>query len=126
MTENEKTYIGRIINTIHNTNIYENTRKLEIVKYRSLFCYILHKDLNYTLFTIRDYLNSRGKKINHSSIIHNIRLFEEFKKSNPDMLDTRDKILTKIYPKYLLLKRIKNIEDLDKIEQINNCINSYE
>ncbi len=122
----KETYIGDYINNHFNTNIYENKRTNEIVQYRSLFCYMLHKDLNLTLHSIKEHLNSKGKKINHTSVLHNVRLFEKFEKTNPSLNITRVKILCKLDPKFLLLKRIQNIDDKEKIEQITNCINHYE
>jgi hypothetical protein len=34
--------------------------------------------------------------------------------------------MTRIDPKYLLIKMIENIEDISKIEQITNCVNYNE
>lgn len=122
----KETYIGVCINNLCSTNIYENKRTQEIVDYRSLFCYILNKDLKLTLHKIRDHLNSKGKKMTHATVLHNIRIFEEVRKRKPNLNDLRFEILGSIDPKYLLLKRIENITDKEKIEQITNCINHYE
>jgi hypothetical protein len=122
----KETYIGNCINTICNTNIYENKRTQEIVDYRSLFCYILNKDLKLTLHKIKDHLNINGKKMNHATVLHNVRLFEDVRKRKPKLHDLRFEIMGSIDPKYLLLKRIENIKDQEKIEQITNCVNHYE
>ena len=123
---NNEEQVGRAINTIYNTNIYENRRTKEIVEYRSLMCYILHKDLKLTLYKVRDHFNSKGKKLTHCSVIHNVKLFDEFRKSNNTFEETRDKILSEIDPKFMLIEKIKEIQETNKIEAISNCVNYYE
>lgn len=122
----KETYIGTCINSICKTNIYENKRTQEIVDYRSLFCYILNKDLKFTLHSIKDHFISKGKKMSHCNVYHNVNLFNEVRARKPHLNDVREQILESIDPKYLLIKMIENIEDKEKIEQIINCINHYE
>jgi hypothetical protein len=119
-------YVGDSINLIYATNIYENSRNQDLVDYRSLCCYILHKDLKMTLYAVRDHFNRNGKAMNHCSVLHNVKLYNEVRSRKPHLDSARDMILGKLDPKYSLLKRIENIDDEIKIEQITNCVNHYE
>ena len=119
-------YICDTINSLLGVNIYENRRTQDLVDIRSMACYILHKDLKYTLHKIKDHFNSKGKNLTHCSVLHNVRLFDEVRRRKPILNDVRETIMGDIDPKFLLLKRIENINDIDKIEQITNCINNYE
>lgn len=122
---NKEKYICETINSLMGVNIYENRRTQDLVDIRSMACYILHKDLKYTLHKIKDHFNSKGKKLTHCSVLHNVRLFDEVRRRKPILNDVRETIMGEIDPKFLLLKRIENINDIDKIEQITNCLNHY-
>jgi len=119
-------YIGQSINQICGVNIYENKRTQDLVDIRSLACYILHKDLKFTLHKIKDHFNSKEKRMTHCTVLYNVRMFEEVRRRKPHLNDVRDTIMGTIDPKFLLIKMIENIEDISKIEQITNCINNYE
>ena len=123
---NKAKYICDSINQIYGVNIYENKRTQDLVDIRSMACYILHKDLKFTLHKTKDYFNSRGKKMTHCTVLHNLKVFEQARKIKPELEAVRDSLMTKFDPKYLLLKRIQNIEDKEQIEKIINCINYNE
>ena len=118
-------YICESINQICGVNIYENKRTQDLVDIRSMACYILHKDLKFTLHKVKDHFNSKGKKMTHCTVLHSIKIFEQARKIKPNLEDVRDIIMGTIDPKFLLMKRIENIKDISKIEQITNCVNSY-
>lgn len=122
---NKEKYICETINSLMGVNIYENRRTQDLVDIRSMACYILHKDLKFTLHKIKDHFNSKGKKLTHCSVLHNVRLFDEVRRRKPILNDVRETIMGDIDPKFLLLKRIENINDIDQIEQITNCLNHY-
>lgn len=123
---NKQTSVCTAINSICGVNIYENKRTQDLVDIRSMACYILQKDLKFTLYNVRDHFISNGKKMSHCNVLHNVRLFDKVRARKPHLNKIRDTIMTKIDPKYLLLKRIENIEDKDAIERITNCINYNE
>lgn len=123
---NKETSVCTAINSICNVNIYENKRTQDLVDIRSMTCYILHKDLKFTLHKIKDHFNSKEKKMSHCNVLHNVRLFDEVRGRKPHLNEIRETIMSSVDPKYFLLKRIENIEDKEKIEQITNCINHYE
>ena len=120
---NKEKYICESINQICGVNIYENKRTQDLVDIRSMACYILHKDLKFTLHKVKDHFNSKGKKMTHCTVLHNIKIFEQAIKIKPHLNDVRDTVMGTIDPKYLLMKMIEKIEDISKIEQITNCVN---
>lgn len=119
-------YIGESINHLCGVNIYENKRTPDLVDIRSMACYILHKDLKFTLHKVKDHFNSRGKKMTHCTVLYNVRMFQEVRRRKPRLNDVRDTIMGTVDPKYFLIKMIENIEDTSRIEQITNCVNHYE
>ena len=123
---NKAKYIGESINQLCKVDIYQNKRTQELVDVRSLACYILHKDLKMTLYDVRDHFNFFGKQMNHTTVFHNVKLFEKIRKSKTHLEAIRDTIMQTVDPKYSLLKRIEEINDKGKIEQINNCVSHYE
>jgi len=119
---NKAKYICESINQICGVNIYENKRTQDLVDIRSMACYILRKDLKFTLYNVRDHFISNGKKMTHCNVMHNVKLFQEVRKRKPHLNDIRDTIMRTIDPKYLLMKMIENIKDISRIEQITNCV----
>ena len=123
---NKANYIGESINQLCGVNIYENRKTQDLVDARSLLCYILHKDINITLHKIKEHFISNGKNYNHATALYSVRAFEEARRRKPELNNIRDMILDRIDPKYALIRRIENINDPSKIEQIINCINYNE
>jgi chromosomal replication initiation ATPase DnaA len=122
MTKAEE--IGNEINEMLDLDIYQNTRTLDLVDARSLYCYILRKDLKYTLYQVRDSLRAKGKKFDHCSVLHNVEIYDEVRRRKPKLDFIRDNILGGISPKYAILKKLEKIDDIEKLEQILNFINS--
>lgn len=105
-------------------NVYENKRTLPIVDARSMYCYILKKDLGYTLYEIRDSLRANGKKYDHCTVLHNINLWDEVSKRRKELNQIRLELLGKIAPKNTIISYIQNITDKEKINIIYNYIQS--
>lgn len=118
--------ISEQINLALGLNIFENTRTTKLVDARSLFCYILRKDLKMTLYQVRDIFLSKGKKFDHSTVNHNVKIYDEVLSRNKNFTDIRDEILGRISPKHLLIKKIESIDDKQTLINISNCVNSYE
>jgi len=115
--------IAKEINNALNLNLYENSRRLELVDARSLYCYILHKELNYTLYKVRDSLRAKGKSFDHASVLHSVRIFDEVRKRRKEIDELRNSILGRSSIKALLLEKIKAIDNEEELIEINNCIN---
>jgi hypothetical protein len=100
-------------------DVFEKNRKQPIVDVRSMYCYMLRKDLNFTLHKIKDIFKSQGKQFDHSSVHHNVVLFEDdVKYRRPELGLLRDELLGIISPRYILQQKINKLED----EQINKLI----
>ena len=122
MTREES--IAEEINSELNLNLYDNSRRLELVDARSIYCYILHKELNYTLYQVRDSLRAKGKKYDHCSVLHSVRIFDEVRNRRKDINELRDKILSRTSIKAHILEKIKKIDSEDRLIEINECVNS--
>jgi len=122
MTKEES--IAEQINNELNLNLYDNSRKLELVDARSIYCYILHKELNYTLYRVRDSLRAKGKNYDHCSVLHSVRIFDEVRKRRKDINELRDKILSRTSIKAHILEKIKRVESEEVLIKINECVNN--
>ena len=106
-----------------NINLFDKTRKTDNVDARSLYCYILNKDLKFTLHKIKDIFYEQGMLFDHSTIYYNVNLYDEVRGRKPHFDTIRDEALGKVEPKYLLIKRIENETSNEQLIQIQNCIN---
>ena len=120
MTKEE--LLAEEINRTLGLNLYDNSRTLDLVDARSIYCYILHKELNYTLYRIRDGLKAKGKKTHHATVLHAVRIFDEVRSRRKDIEALRDKIMSRSNLKNHLLAKITEINDEDKLNDINNYI----
>jgi len=79
---------------IHNTklDIFDKSRKQKYVEARALFNYLIKVEFGQTLFRIRDYYLSKGKKSHHTTILHSIKSFKEIAFKNPHYVDIIDAI----------------------------------
>jgi len=121
MTKEE--HIADQISSALKLDLYQNSRKLNLVDARSLYCYILHKELNYTLYQVRDTFRQNGKSYHHCSVLHSVKIFDEVLSRREDIRELKDKILGRTSVKSLLLQKIKSIDNEEQLNQINNCIN---
>ena len=116
-------FIALQIKNLINVNVFDQSRKQNVVDARSLYCYILRKDYNFTLYEVRDIFRNNGKSFDHSSVHHNVLLFEEVRKRKEIINEARTIILSRLDPKYKLLEIVKGIDSEEEIERITNCIN---
>jgi hypothetical protein len=122
MTKEES--IADEINNSLGLNLYENSRRLNLVDARSLYCYILHKELNYTLYQVRDTLRLKGKKFNHCSVYQSAKIFDEVITRRDDIRHLLNKIMNRSAIKSVLLDKINKIDSEEHLHQINDCINN--
>ena len=123
MKEKKISQISEIINLTLNVNIFENSRKREVVDARSLFCYILRKDLKLTLITIRDIFRANRKHYDHASVLHSVKIYDVVLINNKHYEELRDIILSEYSYKHLLLRKIEQIDSEEQLERISNCVN---
>jgi|TARA_R100000030_G_scaffold31883_1_gene23430 hypothetical protein len=68
--------IANKIKKITKLDVFENTRKIEIVEVRSLLAFILYKYEKMKLQEIAKFFQSQGKTSSHSSVLHAVNNFE--------------------------------------------------
>jgi hypothetical protein len=124
MTEYQK--IAKEIKQILNVDVFEKKRTLKNVDARSLYCHILKLEFNYTLHQIKDTFLENNMKYDHSSVYYNICLYPEVSQRRPDIAKAKEVILSKNNPKYKLLKRIEQIDNIETLNNINLCIDTYD
>lgn len=107
-------------------NIFEQTRRQDVVDARSLFCYILRKDYNLTLHKIAEVFNSNGKSFSHCSVIHNLSIYDVASGIDKRLEEIRYSILKTTNPKAVLINRLKDVHDLDRIKGIINLLDFQE
>jgi len=74
--------IGNLLKNITGINVYENTRKREVVEVRSLLVYILREMENMTYYSIKDFFRSNGKDYDHSTAVHAHKNYEIYSTYN--------------------------------------------
>jgi len=74
--------IAKEINKIAKVDVFQNTRKREVVEARSLLSFILYKYEKMTLQEIGNLFKQKGRSGNHTTVLHSIKSFETHKKYN--------------------------------------------
>jgi len=79
---------------IYNTglDIFHKSRQQKYVEARALFNYLIRVEFGQTLFRIRDYYLSKGKKYHHTTVLHSIHSFKEIAFKNPQYVEIIDVI----------------------------------
>jgi hypothetical protein len=88
-------------------DIFENTRERDIVEHRQLFHTILRKKYKKSLKSIADFMTHKGKKTDHSIIIHSVNRTIETNYYNSENV-------ARIYDNYFEDKREERIAKLAK------------
>lgn len=60
-------------NSLHNVDIFKNTRKNPVIQYRQLFHTILRKQGNMSLQKIADFTTYKGRKCDHTTVMHSVK-----------------------------------------------------
>jgi chromosomal replication initiation ATPase DnaA len=74
--------IAKEINKIAKVDVFQNTRKREVVEARSLLSFILYKYEKMTLQEIGNLFKEKGRSGNHTTVLHSIKSFEKNNKYN--------------------------------------------
>lgn len=118
--------IANEIKDVLKVNVFENSRKRSIVDARSLFCYILRKDFNLTLHSIANIYKSNRKNYDHATVIHSVNNYEIACRDDYRLEEIRNKVLKLTNPQAILLNRIRDIYDIDRLQGIHNLIDLQE
>ena len=100
-----------------NIDIFKNTRRQEYVDGRALFCYVLRNKYGFTLNHIAEVFNNRGKKFDHSSVVHNLKNFETTRRYNPKVNELVSELLQqtdmRMYLRHLASEISANKSDIE-------------
>jgi len=102
-------------------NVFENSRRKEVIHYRSLLVYLLREKMNLRWTNISLFFKANEKDITHATVIHSHHYYKVYKEENskleelekqfnftPVNLDTLDKI-------HMLETKVKHLKK--KIEK---------
>tara|TARA_R100000657_G_C4670398_1_gene114778 strand:- start:815 stop:1345 length:531 start_codon:yes stop_codon:yes gene_type:complete len=110
-------------------NIFDNSRKQDIVDVRSLLCYLLREKLNMRWTNIARFFNENGKNMTHATVMHCVKKYPSHKKANKD-LARWEKVFTwksdltydEIDKIYYLESQVRNlkqkVKDIEKYEDL--------
>ena len=94
-------------------DIFQNTRKREYVELRALACYIFRKKMNMRWTSIANFFTSMGKKTDHASVIHLVKMYPIYKKSNEELSELESCF------------QFKSKLNYDEIDQVHFLQNQY-
>jgi len=76
---------ARTIKQLTTIDVFENTRRQEVVEIRSLLVYILRSVENMTYETIKEFFNNNGKPYDHATALHAYKNYEMYCKDNKNL-----------------------------------------
>jgi len=112
---------------IHNTkaDIFHKSKQQKYVEARALFNYLIRNEFGQTLFRIRDYYLSKGKKYHHATILHSIKSFKEIAFKNPQYVEIIDAIkVQEVSPRQInnLIAEVCKIKNKKQLESTRDFL----
>ena len=115
-------------------DIFKNTRKREYVEARALLIHILTFEFRMGRTAIAEYVTRKGYTLNHTSIVHSLRMYDTYMRFSPAMRNWyRDLDLDGDREAYNMQKEIKQMlpnllrDDLrDLHKQVNDMYHQAE
>ena len=77
--------IAEKLQQITKVNIFDNSRKQDIVDVRSLLCYLLREKLNMRWTNIARFFKENGKNMHHATVMHCVKKYPIHKQANKDL-----------------------------------------
>ena len=68
-------------------NVFEDSRRKEVIHYRSLLIYLLREKINLRWINISLFFKANNKDITHATIIHSHHYYKFYKDENPKLDD---------------------------------------
>ena len=107
-------------------NVFEDSRRKEVIHYRSLLIFILREKMNLRWTTISLFFKANNKELSHATVMHSHHYYPVYKNENKNLeelesqfnfkpvdLDTLDKI-------HMLENKVKNLRK--RISQYEKAI----
>jgi len=117
--------IAKQIIEVSGIDLFQDSRRREVVEVRSIFIRILKEHQGMTFYSIKDYFCENGKCIDHTTVMYANSMFEVYIRYNPKLKEWYDFIVNALFDtreKNLLNKKnelLNNIQYLSE-ENIDN------
>ena len=108
--------VQTLIKQITGVDIFQETRKQEVVEYRAVANVFLNKILGYSLMDIVRWYQSNGKNSHHATIIFSINNYDIYKKYNKDLDKMFNTLLSSTTSTTSIADLIREVKDLDQKE----------
>jgi hypothetical protein len=108
--------VQELIKQISGVDIFQETRKQEVVEYRAVANLFLNKILGYSLMDIVRWYQSNGKNSHHATIIFSINNYDIYKKYNKDLEKMFNNLLSSTTSTTSIADLIREVKDLNQKE----------
>jgi len=108
--------VQELIKQISGVDIFQETRKQEVVEYRAVANLFLNKILGYSLMDIVRWYQSNGKNSHHATIIFSINNYDIYKKYNKDLEKMFNTLLSSTTSTTSIADLIIEVKDLNQKE----------
>lgn len=117
--------IAKQLIELSGVNLFQNSRRREVIEVRSVFIKILKEHIGMTFYGIKDYFCENNKCIDHTTVMYSNTMFDVYIKYNPKLKEWYDFIVNALFDttqKNILNKKndlLNNIEYLSE-ENLDN------
>ena len=108
--------VQQLIKQISGVDIFQETRKQEVVEYRAVANLFLNKILGYSLMDIVRWYQSNGKNSHHATIIFSINNYDIYKKYNKGLEKMFNTLLSSTTSTTSIADLIREVKDLNQKE----------
>jgi len=104
-------------------NVFENSRRKEVIHYRSLLIYLLREKMNLRWTNISLFFKANEKDITHATVIHSHHYYSIYKEENKELKELEKQF--NFAP--IDIDTIDKIDYLErKVKNLKNKIKKYE
>ena len=108
--------VQELIKQITGVDIFQETRKQEVVEYRAVANLFLNKIMGYSLMDIVRWYQSNGKNSHHATIIFSINNYDIYKKYNKNLEKMFNNLLSSTTSTTSIADLIREVKDLNQKE----------
>jgi len=108
--------VQELLKQISGVDIFQETRKQEVVEYRAVANLFLNKIMGYSLMDIVRWYQSNGKNSHHATIIFSINNYDIYKKYNKDLEKMFNTLLSSTTSTTSIADLIREVKDLNQKE----------
>lgn len=113
---------------ISKVNLFENSRRREVVEVRSILVKILRDHVGMKYLKLKEFFYANDKPIDHSAIIYSYTMYDVYRKYNPDVENWYNVIVDALFDVdeaqnvYTKKNNLKNKIDILDEEHIDSMI----